>query len=78
MDALWYDPEGVPFPALTLTTAPTLTPSSVLMFFFNFGMYPTVLKCSSKKMHMLFSVVHISNHISEKKWSLWNRSSRSI
>ena len=44
MVPLGFDPEAVPFPALTLTPAPTQSPSLVLMFFFNFGIHPTVFK----------------------------------
>ena len=44
MVLLRFDPEGVPFPALTRTPAPTPTPSSILLFFLNLGMHFSVFK----------------------------------
>ena len=56
MVPLRFDPEAVPFPALTVTPAPTPSPSSILMFFFNFDMHPTVFKLLEQEKVYAFSL----------------------
>ena len=50
-----FETEGVPFPELTLTPAPTQASSSILLFFIYLDMHPTVFKMLEQEKAYAFS-----------------------